>query len=233
MNVKKYAIIGAMKEEIELLVQHMDHVTKTTKAGIVYHEGVFYGKQAVVCMTGVGKVNAAVCTQILIDTFGVEAVIFTGVAGALDPQLEIGDLVVSSECMQSDMDVTALGFPLGTIPYQETSIFKADARLVELAMQSCERLFPGKAKLGRVLSADKFITNREEVSHLHQELGGLCTEMEGAALAQVCAMNDVPYVVIRSMSDKADGSADVNFAEFTSLAANHSYRIVEDMMQQI
>ncbi len=227
------ALIGAMNEEIELLLAHMSGVKETVKAGIMFREGQFYGRNVVVCRSGVGKVNAAVCTQLLIDRFGVDAVIFTGVAGALDPELNIGDLVISLECMQHDMDVTALGFPRGVIPFEEKSVFAADGELLKLAAASGERLFSGRVKQGRVLSGDQFVANREAVSQLYRDLGGTCTEMEGAAVAQVCSMNDIPYVVIRSMSDKADGSAHVNFAEFTQQAAENSYKIVEDMIRNM
>jgi adenosylhomocysteine nucleosidase len=222
-----------MNEEIELLISRMERVKESSKAGVTYREGLFLGKEVVVCKSGVGKVNAAVTTQILIDQFAVEAVIFTGVAGALDPELNIGDIVVSIECMQHDMDVTALGFPRGVIPFEETSIFPADSGLLERATASGNKLFGGRVKQGRVLSGDQFIADREAVKGLYTELQGTCTEMEGAAVAQVCSMNQIPYVVIRSMSDKADGSAHVNFAEFTKQASENSYKIVEDMVRDL
>ena len=233
MTWNKIALIGAMNEEIELLVAHMTDISETVKAGITFREGTYFGKNVVVCRTGVGKVNAAVTTQILIDQFGVEAVIFTGVAGALDPELQIGDLVISTECVQHDMDVTALGFPRGVIPYAENSVYAADSKLVDLAVASGEKLFAGKVKKGRVLSGDQFIASREVVASLYQELNGVCVEMEGSSVAQVCAMNAIPYVVLRSMSDKADGSAHVNFAEFTVIASENSYKMVEDMVKQL
>jgi adenosylhomocysteine nucleosidase len=233
MTWNKIALIGAMNEEIDLLLSHMQDIKDTSKAGITFREGDYFGKRVVVCRTGVGKVNAAVTTQILIDQFKVEAIIFTGVAGALDPELNIGDIVVSSECMQHDMDVTALGFPRGVIPYEDKSVFEADSKLVELAMASGERLFAGKVKRGRVLSGDQFVASREVVAELNRELNGVCVEMEGASVAQVCSMNAVPFVIIRSMSDKADGSANVNFAEFTVQASENSYKMVEDIMKQL
>ncbi|MEW9697865.1 5'-methylthioadenosine/adenosylhomocysteine nucleosidase [Paenibacillus sp. SI8] len=233
MTWNKIALIGAMNEEIEFLLSHMQDIKESTKAGILFREGSYFNKQVVVCRTGVGKVNAAVTTQILIDQFGVEAIIFTGVAGALDPQLNIGDIVVSSECLQHDMDVTALGFPRGVIPYEAKSVFEADSKLVELASASGERLFAGKVKRGRVLSGDQFVASRDIVAKLHEELNGVCVEMEGASVAQVCSMNDTPYVVIRSMSDKADGSAHVNFAEFTVQASENSYKMVEDIVKHL
>ncbi len=232
MRYNKIAIIGAMNEEIESLQQQMKHRNKVEKAGIEFMEGDFFGLHTVVCKSGVGKVNAAVCTQVLIDRFQVEAVLFTGVAGALDPRLNIGDIVISSECMQHDMDVSALGFAKGEIPYAEQSIFPADPELVDIAYEASSRLFSERTVKGRVLSGDQFVADRGMVQMLHEQLNGVCTEMEGAAVAQVCAMNGIPYVVIRSMSDRADGSAHINFAEFTVQASEHSYQIVEEMVKR-
>ena len=230
MTRNKIGLIGAMVEEIRLMEEKLERETVTVKAGIRFMEGTLNGKPVVLCKSGVGKVNAAVCTQILIDRFGADAVIFTGVAGALDPSLDIGDVVVSTECVQHDMDASPLGFPRGTIPFADTSVFPADPELVRLAYEASKALPGGRVLKGRVLSGDQFVADRETVRRLHEELQGVCVEMEGAAVAQVCAMNGVPYVVIRSMSDKADGSAHVNFAEFAVQAANRSCQIVNRML---
>ncbi|WP_211745351.1 5'-methylthioadenosine/adenosylhomocysteine nucleosidase [Paenibacillus sp. Marseille-Q4541] len=225
-------LMGAMNEEIELLLAGMQNVKQYTYAGINYAEGDIYGQHVVVCKSGVGKVNAAVTTQMLIEKFGVSRVIFTGVAGAVHPELEIGDIVVSTSCIQHDMDVTPLGFKRGEIPYQEVSAFPADPELVSLAVTACEQLTVPFRK-GIVLSGDQFIASKETVQRLYEELDGACAEMEGAAVAQVCYMNDVPFVILRGMSDKADGSAHVNFAEFTVKASHKSHRIVESMLLQL
>lgn len=232
MGFNKIGIIGAMVEEIELLHQNVNVTNSVTKAGITYYEGQLHGKTVVFCKSGVGKVNAAVCTQILID-MGVDSVLFTGVAGALDPRLNIGDIVVSSSCVQHDMDVTPLGFAKGVIPFQERSEFVADEKLISLASEASERLFEGRSLIGKVLSGDQFIASRDTVRELYETMQGACAEMEGASVAHVCDMNEVPFVVIRSMSDKADGSAHVNYAEFTVTAANNSYAIIDDMIQHI
>ena len=229
----KIGIIGAMKEEVELVHEQLSGDAVTRKAGIDFYTGTLFGMPVVLCKSGVGKVNAAVCTQLMIDAFGVDAVLFTGVAGAVDPRLEIGDIVISTECLQHDMDVTALGFPKGTIPFAEQSVFAADEELAALAFEVSDRLFPGRTVRGRVLSGDRFVADREEVKALLEQFDGACTEMEGAAVAQVCGMNEVRFVIIRSMSDKADGSAHVNFAEFTRLASKHSYQIIEGMIRQM
>ncbi len=228
----KIGIIGAMNEEVAAFLSGMEHSEEKEVAGITFHTGVFNGKDVIVCKSGVGKVNASVCTQVLISSFGVEKILFTGVAGALDPRLDICDIVISTECMHHDMDATSLGFKKGEIPYDETYIFKADQKLVDLAQKvSLEVLTDQNVFQGRVLSGDQFISNEEKVSELHKELHGTCTEMEGAAVAQVCHMNHIPYVVIRSMSDKANGSANVNFMEFTKKASHQSYSIIDGMLK--
>jgi len=233
MRFGTIGIIGAMQEEIELLLAGMEGTTSVRHAGITYHNGTFRGRKIVVTRSGVGKVNAAVCTQVLIDRFGADAILFTGVAGAVDPDLDIGDIVISSSSVQHDVDVTALGFARGTIPYQEVSEFPADARLVELAEEAGRRTFPGRCRTGKVLSGDQFIADRSAVQALYEQFGGACTEMEGASVAQVCFMNDVPHVIIRSMSDKADGSAHANFAEFTVEAANRSFALVDEIVKAL
>jgi adenosylhomocysteine nucleosidase len=225
-----FGLIGAMDEEIKLLLESMDNRVTTVKAGINYYTGTVFGKSAVLCKSGVGKVNAAVTTQILLDTFGVSRVLFTGVAGAVHPGLNIGDIVISSQCIQHDMDVSALGYPRGVIPYQEISAFPADQTLVQLAEQACHDL-KQQSVTGIVLSGDQFIASAELVAKLRLELNGACAEMEGAAVAQVCFMNEIPFVILRSMSDKADGSANINYHEFTVEASERSHAILEYMLK--
>ncbi|MFC5403177.1 5'-methylthioadenosine/adenosylhomocysteine nucleosidase [Cohnella soli] len=231
MTYGTIGIIGAMQEEIELLLAGLENKESERHAGIEYFRGVFRGQKVVLTRSGIGKVNSAVCTQILIDRFSADAILFTGVAGAVDPALNIGDIVISSSCLQHDVDVTALGFARGIIPYQEVSEYPAEAGLITLAERAGEKVYPGRCTTGKVLSGDQFVADRDVVRKLHEEFGGACTEMEGASVAQVCHMNGVPYVVIRSMSDKADGSAHVNFAEFTVEAANRSFAIVEEIVK--
>lgn len=226
-------IIGAMEQEVERIRPELQEAKTQVVAGIRFDAGKWHGKPVVVCRSGVGKVNAAVCTQMLIGRFGAGRILFTGVAGAADPELDIGDLVISSECVQHDMDVRPLGFRLGEIPYAERSVFPADRALIDLALAVSRELFDCRVVVGRVLSGDQFIADRAKVKELHEALGGSCIEMEGAAVAQVCDMNGVPFVVIRSMSDKADGSAHVNFAEFAGMAAERSHRLVSAMVERL
>lgn len=229
---KVFGIIGAMDEEIELFHHSMTDVKEHSRAGITYYKGKMRRKSIVLCKSGVGKVNATVCTQILVDDFNVDYVIFTGVAGGLDPQLNIGDLVISTECQQHDVDASALGFKVGEIPFAETSIFEADTYLTSLAVESGEALEDVQVLTGKILSGDQFIANKDQVQKLYSQFKALCVEMEGAAVAQVCHLNQIPFVIIRSLSDKADHSAQVNFQEFTKLASKRSYQIVEGMLNR-
>jgi adenosylhomocysteine nucleosidase len=226
-------IIGAMDEEVRLLAAKLVDREEIRLAGIAFLKGGLTGRQVVVCKSGVGKVNAAVTAQLLVTAYGAEAVLFTGVAGALDPELAVGDLVVSLDCLQHDMDASPLGFARGVIPFQEHSVFAADPELVRLAVESGQAVLPGRVRTGRVVSGDRFIADKAEVAALRRDFGGMCAEMEGAAVAQVCSMNGIPFVIIRSMSDKADGSAPVSFAEFTALAASRSCELVEHLLGRL
>ncbi|WHX47586.1 5'-methylthioadenosine/adenosylhomocysteine nucleosidase [Paenibacillus woosongensis] len=224
-------LMGAMDEEIALLLEQVERQNTVIHAGISFVTGQLHGKEVVVCKSGVGKVNAAATTQVLVDRFGADTILFTGVAGAVHPELNIGDIVISSSCQQHDMDVTPLGFARGMIPYQDVSDFPADKKLIRLAEEACSKLCEDNNFIvGKVLSGDQFISDYDYVRELHETMDGACVEMEGAAVAQVCHMNGVPYVILRSMSDKADGTADVNFAEFTMLAARHSFEILNEMV---
>ncbi len=223
-------LIGALDEEIEQLVSRLQNHQTEKRAGTVFHIGSLESFQVVLCKSGVGKVNAAICTQLLIDHYDADAIWFTGVAGALDPRLTIGDIVISTECMQHDVDASALGFPRGVIPYESHSLFAADQTLIEAAVKAGKSLETNVYK-GRILSGDQFIADEEVVRSLHEQFNGMCTEMEGAAVAQVCHKNEIPFVIIRSISDRADGSADVNFTEFVRLAAAQSCAMILSMME--
>lgn len=231
--MKKIGIIGAMDEEVELIKSTMTVENTVEKAGCTFLVGKIEGKDAVVVRCGIGKVNAAMCTQILIDLFNVDAVINTGVAGAVAEGITVGDVVISSDALQHDMDCSPLGDPIGVIPRMPESIFKADERLVKLAFDASSKVISGKTLTGRVVSGDQFIASKEVKDKLVKNFNGSCAEMEGAAIAHICYMNSVPYVIIRNISDSADGSADVSFVEFCKEAVIHSGKIVLEMMKNI
>lgn len=224
----KLGIIGAMDEEINLLKEAIVLKEKIIKANVTFYVGIFHEKEVIVCKSGVGKVNAAITTQLLIDHFSVNAIIFTGVAGAIDPTLNIGDIVISTSAMQHDMDASALGFKKGEVPmFSHPSDFPSDEKLISLAKSGAQALEGVRVMLGRVLSGDQFIADYDKVKELGESFRGVCVEMEGAAVAQAAMLNEVPCVIIRSMSDKANGEANVNFTKFTILASERSFKIVD------
>ncbi|MBU8905213.1 5'-methylthioadenosine/adenosylhomocysteine nucleosidase [Desertibacillus haloalkaliphilus] len=229
----KIGIIGAMDEEIDFIQREMTVESERVHATITFYEGQFAGRQVVLCKSGVGKVNASVTTQVLHDVFAVDCLIFTGVAGALDPQLEIGDIVISTSAIQHDLDASPLGFKRGEVPmFAYSSDFQADQNLVDAAYRAAEAL-EGAVVKGRMVSGDQFIADRKHVEQLRKEFDAKCVEMEGAAVAHVAMMNHIPFVIIRSMSDKANGEATVNFSTFTTHAAKQSFSIVKQMIEHI
>lgn len=232
--MKTIGIIGAMDEEVSRLKEKM-HVKKVEKkAGMEFFEGELAGKEAVIVRSGIGKVNAGICTQILVDDFQVEAVINTGVAGSLKNEINIGDIVLSSDSLQHDMDATGFGYKPGIIPRMEQSVFVADAQLIELAKQVNEQVNPEiRTFVGRVVSGDQFISDKQKKDYLVEQFAGYCTEMEGAAIAQTCYVNEIPYLVIRAISDKADNSATMDYGEFEAKAIEHTVKLLTGMMEQM
>ena len=227
----KYGIIGAMDLETKLLIETMQQAVETQIAGMVFYSGLLKGVDVVVVTSGVGKVNAAACAQILITHFDVDRLINTGVSGAIHHDLDVGDIVISTDCMEHDFDVTGFGYKYGVIPRMETSVFIADAKLIERALEASKKeVTDHKTMKGRIVSGDQFISSNERKEFILEHFDASTTEMEGAAIAHVAYLNNVPFVIIRAMSDKADGSAHVNFDEFAIIAAHHSSNIILNML---
>ena len=232
MNI--IGIIGAMNEEVDILVDLMNVEKVVEKASLKFHKGTLEGKNIVLVECGIGKVNAALCTQILISEFNVDAVVNTGVAGALHNELDVQDIVISTDAIQHDMDATVFGYKKGIIPRMENSTFIADQRLIDAAYESSiKESKENKVVKGRVVSGDIFISSKELKDDLVNEFDAYCGEMEGAAIAHVCSLNSTPFVIIRAMSDKADGSADVTYDEFVVKAAHRSKDIVLNMLKSL
>ena len=232
--MNRIGIIGAMDEEVDILVELMDIKETVEKASLKFYKGTIEGKDVVLVRCGIGKVNAALCTQILISEFKVDAVVNTGVAGALHNDLDVYDIVISTDAIQHDFDTTVFGDKKGMIPRMDNSIFVADERLVEAAYKSSiEEVKTHKVVKGRVVSGDIFISSKELKDELVREFAGYCGEMEGAAIAHVCYVNETPFVIIRAMSDKADGGADVTYDEFVQVAAHKSKDIVLNMLKSL
>lgn len=227
-----------MPEEIQALLEALEARSQEISSGVVIHRGRLEGKEVVLARSGVGKVNAAAVAQLLASA-GPRALIFTGVAGAVDPSLSTGDLVVGVEALQHDVDVTALGYELGRVP-GEALVWKAAPDLVEIALEAAARLAADSEEFGevqilrgRVASGDQFVADTARTTHLREVFAATCVEMEGAAVAQVCNRAGVPFVIIRSISDSADGEAQMSFREFTELAAGRAKALVRAMLRRL
>lgn len=224
-------IIGAMDEEVIKLKEVMEDVEICSKASMDFYKGKMCGKDVVVVRSGIGKVNAGICTQILADVYGVDAVINTGIAGSLNAAIDIGDVVLSTDTLQHDMDATGFGYEPGVIPRMETSVFQADENLRNLAKAACQKVNPDiKVFEGRVVSGDQFISDKAKKQYIEENFKGFCTEMEGAAIAQTAYLNNIPFLIIRAISDKADDSATVDYPTFEAKAIENSVKLVKEMV---
>ena len=217
----KLGIIGAMDVEVATLKDKMENKVETTVAGMVFCEGTLEKFPAVVVQCGVGKVNAALCAQILCSNFSVTHIVNTGIAGSLDTELDIGDFVISRDAVYHDFDCHILNdaYVVGQVPGLPVRKFPADEMLSKLAYTTADTLFPGHAKIGTVASGDQFICDREIKNKIIENTDAICTEMEGAAIAHGAWRNGVPFVVVRAISDKADDSAEMDYPTFEAIAA--------------
>ena len=236
--MSKIGIIGAMELEVEELKSHMTDRKVTSRAGMDFCQGTLNGAQVVIVRSGVGKVNASICVQILADLFQVTHIINTGVAGSLNSKLEIGDIVISKDAVHHDMDVTPLGYEPGIVPQMAESYFKADEQMMALAQSSCQKVNPDiHVLIGRVASGDQFITNKEVKKHLITTFHADCVEMEGASIAHGCYLNQIPFVILRAISDKADDSGNfdyqIDYPTFEKSAAKHCATLVEKLVEDL
>jgi 5'-methylthioadenosine/S-adenosylhomocysteine nucleosidase len=226
----RVGILGAMDAEISEILDHAEQLEHVEWRGFDFHRIRMEGREAILVKCGVGKVFSALVSQHLIDTYLPSSLIFTGVAGALNPAYEIGDVVISRDCLQHDVDGRALGFARGNLLYTDLRVFTADPFLRDAALSAQA---DGHAiRAGRILTGDQFLT-RDEINHhryLMDELQGDAVEMEGGAMAQVCAVNGLPFVVVRTISDRADGDAVQDFNRFLPVVARNSCAIVRHIL---
>ena len=229
----KLGIIGAMRVEVEILLMCMENKTEKQIAGSVFYEGTLEKLPVVVVQCGVGKVNAAICAQILCSCFGITHLVNTGIAGSLCAELDIGDLVVSTDAMYHDFDCVNFGYPYGKVPGMDTTEFPADKILIDYAFAAAEAVNPGHTKIGRVASGDQFVAVKELKEKIIRVTQGLCTEMEGAAIAQTAYRNNLPFVILRAISDKADDSAEMDYPTFERIAAHRCAEVTRNLAKQL
>lgn len=231
--MKNIGIIGAMDEEVTLLKSKIELVSAKNIVGVDYYMGKIHGNNVIIVRSGIGKVNAAICTQVLIDLYGVDIVINMGIAGGILKDLKVGDVVISKDLLYHDFDATAFGSKLGDIPRMKTSIFEADEELIALAKDvSIKILGENKTHIGRISSGDIFVSSKELKSKIWNEFKSYCVEMEGAAVAHTCHLNKVPFIVIRTISDNADDNSVNSYIKFMEIAAKNSSNIVEELIKR-
>ncbi len=229
----RIGIIGAMDVEVELLKENIDITEVKTVAGQEYVLGTIGKQEVVIVKCGVGKVRAALAVQVLKDVFDVTHVINTGVAGSLNNDINIGDIVVSKDAVFHDVDASIFGYALGEVPQMGRRFFESDPSLMEQAYQAIKESTEVQAFIGRVASGDQFISTKDKKEWIRENFAADCTEMEGCAIAEAAYVNQIPYVIIRAISDKADESVQVSYDEFEGLAAKHCAKVVLHMISKM
>jgi adenosylhomocysteine nucleosidase len=230
------AVIGAMDEEVRLLHQSMEDVDENIHAGLNVYRGTFKGTQIVLAKCGIGKVNATICSQMLIDLYRPDALVFTGVAGGLLPNMKVGDLVIGSHVIQYDMDLTVFGRRHGEVPGQNRMV-ESDPKMVSKCATAFDEAFEGvvdgpRLMLGTIVSGDRFIADTAALRWLQREFSALATEMEGAAVGYTCKLNNVPFVVVRGLSDTAGETASGDFSANLHVVCANSYRLLECLIPE-
>lgn len=229
----KIAVIGAMEEEVELLRKEIENPETKTIANSEFTSGTYKNHEIVLLKSGIGKVNAAMTTSILLSEYKPDYVINTGSAGGYDPNLEVGAIVISHEVRYHDVDVTAFGYEIGQVPQLPAS-FKADEQLMKLAEDAVHEIGEHQAATGLIATGDIFMHDPAKVEQVRMHFPQMkACEMEAAAVAQVCHQFEVPFVVIRALSDIAGKESSISFDEFLPIAAKHSTQIVLNVIEKL
>lgn len=229
----KIAIIGAMEEEVALLRENISNPTVETIAGCEYTSGTMKDKEVILLRSGIGKVNAAMSTAVLLQYYKPDCIINTGSAGGFDPLLNVGDVVISTEVRHHDVDVTAFGYEYGQVP-QLPAAFTADEKLIQTAIDSVKELGTAQVVSGLIATGDSFMNDPMRVEAIRDKFTGLqAVEMEAAAIAQVAHQFNIPFVIIRSLSDIAGKESDVSFEQYLEKAALHSAKMVMSIVKSV
>ncbi len=231
---RKIGIIGAMELEVEKLIEAMEDKKEIEYAKRTFYEGKLEGTDIVLARCGVGKVNAGVTVQMMVDKFGITEIINTGVAGSLNEKIDIGDIVLATNAVYHDMEAIAFGYERGQVPQMDVFEFPTSKKLVDCAEAACKKVNPDiKVFKGRIASGDQFIADKDTKNNIKKYFDPLCVEMEGAAMAHVAYLNDIGCLIIRAISDKADDSAEMDYPTFERKAAIHCAGMVREMMKNM
>ncbi len=220
-------VIGAMYIEVETIKSLMENKTAEKIGGVEFVKGTLHGREIVIAVCGIGKVAAAMCTQIMILKYSPDCIINTGVGGSLSTSLAIGDIAVAESLVQHDMDTSPLGDPVGLISGLNLVNIPADKRVAEVLLKGIETLENVKGMTGVIASGDQFIASDEKKKFITDNFSAIVCEMEGASIAQVCFSNGVPFGVVRAVSDCADGSSHMDYGEFLPVAAANAAKLIE------
>ena len=229
----KIGIIGAMDVEVRMLKDMMQDAVVTRISGIEYYAGTISNVPVVVAQAGIGKVNAAVCTEAMILKYEPTAIINIGVAGGLSAKLKVGDIAVADNVCEHDMDTTVFGDPLGFITGINKVNIPCDEWVSGTLLSAAEKIEGINTICGTIVSGDQFISSKEKKAQLIENFGAVATEMEGAAIGHVCCMNEVPFGVLRAISDSADDEADMSFNEFCQMAAKNSVAVILSFLETV
>ncbi len=222
-----WGILGAMDTEVELLIEAMKEPREAIYAGTKFYRGTIGCRECVVSRSGEGKVNAAMTAQAMIDHYPITALINSGIAGGLKDYMSIGDIVLSVDALQHDLDASPIGYARGQVPGLPLLAFPADQTLLAIFETCAARIFPEtRLTKGRVVSGDQFIADHQTKKGLIRDFDGACAEMEGGAVAQVAYRNHIPYLIVRIISDNANGIASMDFAAFEKLATKKSMQLI-------
>lgn len=226
-------VIGAMEEEVQYLREQLEQREDLNLAGYEFHSGVLKGQQVVLLKSGIGKVNAAIGTTIMLERFAPDCIINTGSAGGFASDLEIGDVVISSEVRQHDFDLTVFGYEHGQVP-QMPPAFTPDPLLVEIAETSIHTVHDVKTVMGLIATGDAFMNCPDKVAETRAKFPSmLAVEMEAGAIAQTCFRFDVPFIIFRALSDIAGKESSISFKEFLEQAGVHSANMVIEMIREL
>lgn len=231
--MKNIGIIGAMEEEVASLIKHYGCSEKQKHLNFEFNIINYKDKKVVIVVSGIGKVNSAICSQLLIDRFGVECVVNSGIAGAISEKLDIADIVFSDDLLQHDVNAVGFGYKLGEIPRMENkSIFKGDIELLDKMKHIADEKGI-KYYVGRIVSGDEFVSTDTKKQWLKKEFNALCTDMESASIAHVCYLNKVPFIAIRCISDTADDRATMIYSEFEKIALDKCFAISSALIEEL
>lgn len=232
--MRKIGIIGAMDLEVEKLIEAMDSPEKVSMAMRTFYVGKLEGTDVVLARCGIGKVNAGVTVQMMVDKFGITDIINTGVAGSLNEKIDIGDIVLATGAVYHDMEAVAFGYERGQVPQMDIFEFPTCPELIDKAETACKKVNPDvKVFKGRIASGDQFIADKATKENIKKYFNPMCVEMEGCAMAHVAYLNGINCLIIRAISDKADDSAEMDYPTFEAKAAVHCAGMVREMMKHM